>query len=191
MATTIPNSPVALAAAAMLNEAAKPYLVGHSYRTFLFGTQLVKTSEIDIEAAFVASLLHDIGLTDTFAGAKSFELVGADAAASFLEDKGWATDRIALVEKAIVRHTELEPHESLECLIVQGGAAIDVAGVPLDRLAADGVAEVLALYPRTGFVEGIKKDYFNEIAAQPDGVFAELEAAIELSKLIGVNPLDD
>ncbi len=191
MTTAIPDSPVAQAAAALLDEAAEAYLIGHSYRTYLFGTKLVPSSEIDLEAAFVASLFHDIGLTDALGGGKSFELVGADVAARFLESRGWSLDRIRLVEKAIIRHTELEPHDSLECRIVQVGAALDVAGVPANALETEIVQGILVEYPRTGFVESIKRDYFKEITAQPDGIFADLEAAVELSKLMSMNPLDD
>ncbi len=190
MTTSIPQSAEAVAAAELLAEAAKPYLVGHSYRTFLFGADLVNESELDLEAAFIASLLHDIGLTDAFRGEKSFELVGADVAAKFLEERDWTVERISLVEAAITRHTELDPLDSLECRIVQAGATLDVAGVPRTATETQAVREIVSRYPRDGFAQGITADYLAEIAAQPNGVFAELEAAVELSKIIGQNPLD-
>lgn len=190
MTTSIPQSAEATAAAELLAEAAKPYLVGHSYRTFLFGTDLVKESDLDLEAAFIASLFHDIGLTDAFRGEKSFELVGADVAAKFLEGRGWTVERIRLVEAAIIRHTEVEPPDSLECRIVQAGAALDVAGFPATAVETEAVREIVLRYPRDGFAEGITADYLAEIAAQPEGAFAELEAAVQLSKIIGHNPLD-
>lgn len=191
MTIEIPETPEATAVVAMITEAADRYLLAHSYRTYLFGASLVNGSELDSEAAFIASMFHDIGLTNAFGGEKSFELVGADVAAGFLEGRGWAVDRIRLVEKAIVRHTDLEPDDSLECQIVQAGAALDVAGIPRSAVGTDAVNEIVSRYPRDGFVEGIKAAYFAEIAAQPDGVFANLEAAVELSKLMGQNSLDD
>ena len=177
MELTTPSTPVAQAAADFAAEACAPFLLDHSYRTYHFGRLLVGPGDLDEEVAFVASMLHDIGLTDDHGGSTSFELVGADVAARFLEARGWEPERIRLVETAIIRHTNLQPNEALEELVVQAGAALDVG-------------EILARHPRRDFVESMTAAYLAEIEAQPDGVFAQLEAAVELSKLIGAHPFD-
>ena len=190
MELTIPSTPVAQAAAGFAAEACAPFLLDHSYRTYHFGRMLVGPGELDEEVAFVASMLHDIGLTDDHGGTTSFELVGADVAARFLEARGWEPDRIRLVETAIIRHTNLQPNEALEELVVQAGAALDVAAIPADAVEREDVGEILARHPRRDFVESMTAAYLAEIEAQPDGVFAQLEAAVELSKLIGAHPFD-
>ncbi len=190
MELTIPSTPVAQAAADFAAEACAPFLLDHSYRTYHFGRMLVGPGELDEEVAFVASMLHDIGLTDDHGGTTSFELGGADVAARFLEARGWEPARIRLVETAIIRHTNLQPNEALEELVVQAGAALDVAAIPADAVEREDVGEILARHPRRDFVESMTAAYPAEIEAQPDGVFAQLEAAVELSKLIGAHPFD-
>ena len=189
IAVDVPDTETAMAAAGLLAAAAPPFLIKHSYRTFCFGSMLVEAFDVDPEAAFVASLLHDLGLTEEFSGDRSFELVGADHAAALLEAHGWNTARIRLVERAIVRHADLEPREDPVERIVQAGAALDVAGIGLHDVDAKLLRAVVEQYPRDGFVDGILELYFAEIDAQPTGLFAGLEASVTLSGIIPHNPL--
>ena len=52
-----------------------------------------------ITAADVAggTLLHDLGLTDGFTGAKRFEIEGADAARAFAREHGLEDRRVQLI----------------------------------------------------------------------------------------------
>lgn len=193
MLPPIPDTHVAAAAADLLAEAAPHHLVHHSHRTFHLGGALVRrgglSGDVDTEAAFVASMLHDIALTDAFRGQQSFELVGAEVAARFLEERAWAPERIALVERAIVRHVETGGHDRPETAIVHLGAAADVVGLHVDDLTPDVARLVLELHPATGFVEGILGLIDAEIEAQPTGAFAGLDSAIGLRALVVANPL--
>ncbi len=182
------DTSIARAAEALLAEAAPPFLVNHSHRTFAFGVLLVEAPDMDIEAAFIASMLHDVGLTDAFAGAESFEKVGAEAAARFLEARGWAPARIRLVEQAIIRHTDLEPHDRPELAVVQRGAALDVTGRPRRALEDPRIAEVVRRHPRLDFADGMLALYHREIDRQPTGTFAGLEESLRLSQTIQTNP---
>ena len=47
---------------------------------------------MDEEAAFVAAMIHDPGLTDTYRGETRFARVGADLAGDFLSSRGSAPD---------------------------------------------------------------------------------------------------
>ena len=113
----------------------------------------------------------------------------ADHAAALLEAHGWNTARIGLVERAIVRHADLEPREDPVERIVQAGAALDVAGIGLHDVDAKLLRAGVEQYPRDGFVDGILELYFAEIDAQPTGLFAGLEASVTLSGIIPHNPL--
>ncbi len=185
-----PQTATTIAAVDLLATAAPDFLVNHSYRTYDFGMLLVDSpTDVDPEAAFVASMLHDIGLTPAFRGADSFELVGAAHAARFLEDQGWETDRIRLVETAIIRHAELNPIDDPVCRVVQAGAALDVVGAPKSAIDLPEVAETLARYPRLGFTSQISEAFTNEVAAQPEGLFAGLAALGDFVALVEANPL--
>lgn len=190
MPIELPDTPVAQAAAALAEEAAPAALLNHSYRTYLLGMLFVEDRDVDREAAFVASMVHDLGLTDRHRGDKGFDEVGADVAASFLEQRGWDTDRIRLVEQAIVRHTDLTPHDAPELRVVQAGATLDVAALPADLVTSDAAAEVLAAYPRLDFAEGMPEAFLAEVARVPDGSFANLERAVGLSAIMTNHPWD-
>ena len=190
MIPAIPTTPTAAAAAALAAEACPPFLLNHSYRTYCFGRMLVPVPDLDEEAAFVAAMIHDLGLTEAHAAEAGFEQVSADAAARFLETRGWEPERIQLVEQAIIRHTNLAPNDTPEHLVVQAGAALDVAGIPGSDLHASTTRQILERYPRLDFVESMRSLYLSEIEKTPEGVFAELESKLQLSELITHNPLD-
>ena len=67
----------------------------HVLRTFVFGALVGKSQSLryDEELFFLASVLHDLGLTAEFRGAERFEVVGADAADAFLKDQGVNPER--------------------------------------------------------------------------------------------------
>jgi HD domain len=167
-----------------------PFLMHHNYRTFRFGRMLVD-QDLDVEVAFVASMLHDIGLVDPHIGTTSFEIVGADVAARFLESIGWHNERIRLVEQAIIRHVDLAPHDNLEMRVVQAGAAFDVAGFPAEALDSPATRSVLVAHPRSSMANDIRLAILAEIDRQPNGVFSQLEKQVGLSELVLRNPLDN
>ncbi len=182
-----PDSAVATAAEALVIEASPTIMLQHLYRTYWYGRALV-TSDLDEDAAYIATMFHDLGLTGAFRGASSFEVVGAQHAASFLEGRGWDVDRIGLVERAIVRHTNVTPGEDPVELVVQGGAAFDVIGFPPDSIPTDVTNAVEEAFPREGFKEAILRSYLDEIEAQPHGAFAMLETSLNFSQLLQARP---
>lgn len=185
-----PRTPVADAAAALSAAACPAFLDAHNHRTFHLGRLAVGRDEVDEEAAFVAAMLHDLGLTDAHRGDRGFDEVGADLACRFLEGRGWDRDRIALVEQAILRHTRLEPGEAPEHRVVQVGAALDVAGLPLEVMTSAAAAEILAAHPRGAFGVEMARLVRDEIVRHPDGSFAQLERTVGLSQLLTRHPAD-
>lgn len=188
MPATIPDSPTAQAAADLARAAAPQFLLNHSYRTYLFGALRV-TGDVDHEAAFVAAMIHDLGLTDEHQGTDDFGVVSADLAGRFLSKRGWELDRIRLVEQAIIRHTNLQPEDDPTHLVVQAGAALDVVGLGLDSIGGE-LGAVLHAYPRLDFVPRMRAAFLDEIQRQPDGSFARLEREVSISELFAANPID-
>lgn len=189
MSLAIPDSPTARAAADLARAAAPPFLLNHSYRTYLFGALRV-TDDLDHEAAFVAAMIHDLGLTDEYLGSDDFAIVSADLAGRFLSERGWERDRIRLAEQAILRHANLSPEEDPTYRLVQAGAALDVVGLGLDSIDGGEIAAVLNAYPRLDFVPRIRTTFFDELHRQPDGTFATLERYVGMSERFAANPLD-
>ena len=55
----------------------------------------------------VATILHDLGLTDRYTAENRFEVDGANAARSFLKGRGISTQQMQVVWDAIALH----PHD--------------------------------------------------------------------------------
>jgi HD domain-containing protein len=190
MIPAIPESAAAAAAADLAAAAAPPYLLNHSYRTFLFGRCLVPPHDVDDEAAFVASMLHDLGLTDDYRTEQEFVLSGAELACSFLERQGWPLERIRLVEGAILRHTNLVAEEVPVHRVVQAGASVDVAGLGSDEIDPQLLSGILSAYPRLDFVKQMPSIFLDEAHRHPSGAFADLERTVALSTRFATNPID-
>lgn len=189
MRVTIPDSPTAQAAADLARTAAPPFLLNHSYRTYLFGTATV-AGDVDHEAAFVAAVIHDLGLTETHRGTQEFGAVGADVAGRFLSNRGWEPDRIRLVEQAILRHTNLQREDDPTYRVVQAGATIDVVGLGLEAIDRHELTAVLRAYPRLDFVSEMRAAFLDEMSRHPDGAFATLERTVGISAMFAQNPID-
>lgn len=189
MPATIPDSPTARAAADLARTAAPPFLLNHSYRTYLFGSWLA-AGDVDHEAAFTAAMIHDLGLTEEHQGTDDFGVVSADLAGRFLAERGWEPDRIRLVEQAILRHVNLEPEDDPTHRVVQAGATLDAVGLGRDSIGNEELEAVLHAYPRLDFVPRMRKAFLDEIHRQPDGTFAQLERDFSLSDRLAANPID-
>jgi HD domain len=152
---SLPESPVALAAADLARAACPPFLFNHCMRTFLFGALLAENQKVsyDGEMIFVAAALHDLGLTTKYATAeRAFEMDGADAAKAFLVARGVPEIRAELVWNAIALHTSnLVDHQAPQVGLVGSGAGADVFGSGIGSLRPDRVHAVLAAFPRLSF----------------------------------------
>jgi len=106
-------------------------------RTFLFGLLLGRatTLHFDAELLYLASLLHDLGLTTRFRGELPFEIQGAQAAAAFLAGAGLEPDRVATVWDGIALHCPaVSQYKRPGVALVAAGAGADVVGASLGRL---------------------------------------------------------
>ena len=117
----------------------------------------------DREAVYLASLFHDLGLTDEFAADKRFEVDSADAAGRFLLANDYPQSRAELVWDAIALHSsaDIADRKQPEVALVHFGAHVDVFGLRLEEITPSLVEDVLALYPRVGM-----KAAFSEALAE-------------------------
>jgi len=141
-----PDTAAARAAVNLVHEVSDAPLVGHVWRTWFFGHQLIAehVHDADVEVGFVAAMLHDLGLTPGFDCDAPFEQAGAAAAADTLAGLGWPQDRIALTAAAIGQHLDLASAEARpEIALVHLGAAADVIGLRVDNLPGELIEEVL------------------------------------------------
>src|SRR5262245_1079297 len=86
----VPDTPLITSAIEHARENSEPYLFNHVMRSWLFAVSLAQLSETahDGEVVAVATLLHDIGLSEAFSGPLRFEVEGANAARRFGQAAG-------------------------------------------------------------------------------------------------------
>src|SRR5262249_38761822 len=96
---SVPDSPLIADAIKHAQELSEPYLFNHAMRSWLFAAKIgqVKKMDCDHEVVAVGTILHDIGLTPGVGGENRFEADGANAARSFIEERGVSDRRAQLV----------------------------------------------------------------------------------------------
>src|SRR4029077_18738 len=87
---SVPDSPLITEALDYARKLSEPYLFNHAVRSWLFAVRLGQLQGVshDAEVVAVGTLLHDLGLTNSFTGPKRFEIEGADAARVFAREQG-------------------------------------------------------------------------------------------------------
>lgn len=151
----VPDTPVCVAAMELARAHSPAFLFNHVMRTYAFGRSAgeLRGAQVDDEALFLGSVLHDLGLVEAFIKDDRFEIDGADAAADFLSRQGYADAKIALIWDAIALHTTpgIPQRKQPEIALVQLGAGIDVGAIPRSILSPEAVEIILSEYPRLGF----------------------------------------
>jgi hypothetical protein len=95
----VPDTPLITAALEYAHELYELYLFNHSIRSWLFAAKIgqLKGIDCDLELVAVGTILHDIGLTAGVPGSNRFEVNGAEAALSFVKERGVSGRRAQLI----------------------------------------------------------------------------------------------
>src|SRR6266566_6970164 len=148
----VPDTVLVRDAIDLSRSASEPFLFNHAMRSWLFGVLLSESAERapDAELLAVATILHDLGLTDRYTAENRFEVDGANAARSFLKGRGISTQQMQVVWDAIALHTtrSIALHKEPEVAMTHSGIAVDAIGVGLDRIPTDKLQAILAAFPR-------------------------------------------
>jgi hypothetical protein len=149
-----PDSDLARKAAALAEQAHSGVLLNHVHRTWWFAEFLGRKKQMkyDRELLYVASLLHDLGLSASHAADKRFEVDGADAAGRFLLANDYPKAKAEIVWDAIALHAlaDIADRRQPEVALVHFGAHVDVMGLRLEEITPSLIDDTLALYPRIG-----------------------------------------
>ena len=155
----LPVTPLCKKSYELCRSAAPAFLVNHSLRTYVFGALYVahEGQHFDAETAFVAAMLHDLGLLKEFATPQtSFEIDGANRAESLVRESGGAPGEANKVWQAIALHDvrfAIAQHDSPEATLVAAGAGADVGGPEENVVSAAPLRSVVAALPRLQFKE--------------------------------------
>ncbi|MFB4307616.1 HD domain-containing protein [Actinomadura sp. GTD37] len=169
-------------------------LANHSVRTYLFGRALGEArglrpgADYDDEVLFLASVLHDMGLTERGDGRQRFEVDGADVAAEFVSGNGLDAERTRVVWAAVALHTSrgIAHRMGPEIALTHAGTSADIAG-PGARALPGGIAErAHAAFPRLAPGCGLTEIIVGQIARNPaKAPFGSLPAEIARQHGVG------
>lgn len=166
------DSEIAKRATELARTASPAYLFNHAVRTFLFGSLIGRALglKFDDELLYLSCVMHDLGLTEQFAGELPFEIQGAEAARQFLRQHEYPGEKIAVVWDGIAMHASMISHfKPPEIRLVGEGAGADVLGPAPDQVNATQTREILRMFPRMGFKTSFLKTCAGVVRKYPGG----------------------
>ena len=137
----------------LARESSEPYLFNHVVRSWLFSTALAKKAKapVDLEVLAVATLLHDLGLTERYSSdTDRFEVDGANAARAFLHSRHLTASDIQLVWDAIALHStrSIAVHKEPVVAFCHHGVQVDISGLQFELIDRAVREQILHEYPR-------------------------------------------
>jgi hypothetical protein len=166
------DSKIAKDATELSRSVSPPYLFNHAMRTYLFGSLVGKVlgASFDEEMLFLACILHDLGLTDQFAGDMPFEIQGAEAAKHFLEEHAYAKSSAEIVWDGIAMHASaIGQFKRPEIALVGEGAGADVIGPDFSQIKKADSEAVVKAFPRLKFKDAFVKTCADVVQKHPRG----------------------
>jgi hypothetical protein len=169
---TPPSSSLTRAAEEEAHARLTPALLGHSYRTYAFGTAigLLEGVDVDTELLFAAAMLHDVGLTGPREPV-DFTIASARAARDVAERVGLSSAATETIRTAITMHHN--PGVSRDAgpvaYLLSAGAGVDVAGVKSWKLPPAVLEQTVIERPRLGFKREFLDLWRAEARAVPAG----------------------
>src|SRR5688572_6125847 len=150
-------------------------LFNHAVRSWLFAVRLGQLQEIphDAEVVAVGSLLHDIGLTNSFAGPKRFEIEGADAARVFAREQGLDDRRVQLIWDTVALNStpSIALHKEVEVALCTAGIGLDYGGPQYDRIPPEEMRDILAAFPRLDMKRRFTDSVCDIIRTKPETTY--------------------
>ena len=168
----VPNGPLITAVIEHAQRLSEPYLFNHAMRSWLFAEAIgrIKAIDYDREVVAIGTILHDIGLTTSVSGPNRFEVNGADAALSFIKDKGLSGRRAQLIWDAIALNStpSLALHKEPEVAVATMGIGLDYGGFGIDALPTAGVERILSAFPRLSMKQRFADTCNRLVTAKPE-----------------------
>ncbi|MET0699590.1 MAG: HD domain-containing protein [Mycobacterium sp.] len=168
----IPDSAHVREAIAHVQAVLHPQIYRHSVRTFLLGREAARRNgetDLDVESLCLAALFHDAGTADRYDGPARFEIEGADAAATFLTERGWSAAAVDPIWEAIALHTTpgIAERRGAIAHYVRRGVQIEFGPDDLRASFADSIAHFEGLYPRADLEEILQGLVVEQARRQP------------------------
>jgi hypothetical protein len=171
---TVIDSPLVTRAMDFARSHSEPYLFNHAVRSWLFAVTLGQLQGINFDAEVVAigTLLHDLGLTNSFQGSKRFEIDGADAARSFAREQGLDDRRLQLIWDSVALNStpSIGLYKESEVALCTAGIGIEF-GFQYDRIPPNEMNSILAAFPRLEMKRSFADSVCRVVKTKPETTY--------------------
>jgi hypothetical protein len=173
---SLPDSKMVNDAQELARSSSEPYLFNHVMRSWIFSASLAKAEKEspDPELLAVSALLHDLGLTNKYAtNDNRFEVDGANAARSFLQEYMLTPADVQLVWDAIALHStrSIALHKGPVVSLCHSGVQVDVSGIQFDSIEPSVMKQILHAYPRLSFKKNLTSCLCGIVRRKPTTTF--------------------
>jgi hypothetical protein len=168
---SVPDTPVIARAIEFARERSERYLFNHVMRSWLFAALLAQRKQLghDGEVLAVTTILHDIGLAESFDGPLRFEVEGANAARNFARKEGMDDRRTQLIWDGVALNStpSIALYKEPEIAIATMGIGLDWGGFGYQELSEAEIATIVEVFPRLGMKEGFTQAVCRIVETRP------------------------
>jgi hypothetical protein len=172
---SVPDTPLVSRAIEYARDNSEPYLFNHVMRSWLFAVTLaqLKQTAHDGEVLAVASILHDLGLSEAFNGPLRFEVEGANAARAFARKEGCSEHRAQLIWDGVALNStpSIALHKEVEVVLCTAGIGLDWGGWGYDALKEAQLAAILDAFPRLEMKRQFTRAVCRIVETRPDTTY--------------------
>jgi len=169
---SVPDSPLTTEVLEYAQKLYEPYLFNHAVRSWLFAAKIgrLKGIDCDLEVVAVGTILHDIGLASGVSGSNRFEVNGAAAATSFVNERGFSNRRSQLIWDlvALCSSPSLALHKEAEVALGTMGIGLDWGGFGLELIPSADMTEILRTFPRLKMKDKFAETCCHLVTARPE-----------------------
>lgn len=194
-AIIIPDSTIAQSALDLCESVSHISLLNHTQRTYFWASLLAQIAQVKLDSEFlyVASTLHDLGLTETYNHPspefQCFAVEGGHQAGDFATQNGWSTAQSEQLNEAICLHLNMIiPVSYAEAKYMAMGTSFDVIGLRYEQLPPETIEKVVANFPRLNFKEELIELLNREYKNRPQSRISFLQKIGQLNKRIRQAP---
>jgi HD domain len=172
---SVPDTPLIARTIEYAREHSEPYLFNHVMRSWLFAVTLARLKQTahDGEVLAVATLLHDLGLSEAFNGPLRFEVEGANAARAFARNEGIDDRRAQLIWDGVALNStpSIGFHKEVEVVLCTAGIGLDWGGWGYDALTEAQVAAIVDAFPRLDMKRQFTRAACRIVETRPDTTY--------------------
>ena len=169
---SVPDTGMIAGALEYAQRLSEPYLFNHAMRSWLFAARIgqLKGIDCDEEVVAVGTILHDVGLTASVSGPNRFEVNGADAARTFIKERGFSDHRAQLTWDLVALNStpSIALHKEPEVALGTMGIGLDWGGFGLESIPSAEIAEIVAAFPRLKMKHKFAETCRHVVTARPE-----------------------